>query len=213
MPYPNSSAVPDVPGDILLLAQEVDDTLTAEFGALQTPGYVPMVPTAVSGSGVSVNAVGLVSFASSTSIVVDGCFTSAFRNYRVEFESSGTAATVLFQFRLGGSTISTANYDRTELLARNAGVSSSTSLAGTSWTLLGFANTLIHGDVDISAPFVATATTALTRAGTHANPAASNISNGIVQNYLTHRLATAYDGFVITLSGAQSGTLRVFGKN
>jgi len=32
MPYPNSTAVPDVPGDVLLLAQEVDEQFTAIAG-------------------------------------------------------------------------------------------------------------------------------------------------------------------------------------
>jgi hypothetical protein len=35
MPYPNSSALPDVPGDILALAQEVDDVLTTELTGIQ----------------------------------------------------------------------------------------------------------------------------------------------------------------------------------
>lgn len=177
-------------------------------------GLVGVIPGSVSGSGVSFDSTtGIISFSSATSITVDDCFTSDFRNYRIFGESTGTAATYLFQFRNGSSTVSTANYDRTELLARNGAVSSSTNVGGTSWTLIGFSNTLIQWDMDLSAPNVAVPTTALSRAGTHGNPAASSTSNGIVQNYLTHRLSTAYEGFVLTLSGAQSGTLRVYGYN
>lgn len=176
-------------------------------------GLVPIVPTSVAGTGVSLNAAtGLITTSSSTAVNINGCFTSAFRNYRIFLESTGTAATVVVTLRASG-TDSITNYDRTELLARNATVSSSTNLNGASATVIGFANTLIQADIDLSGPQVAVPTTMLTRGGVHSNPAVQNTSNGLVTNFISHRPSTSYDGITITYSAAQSGTIRVYGYN
>ena len=176
-------------------------------------GLVGVVPGSVSGTGVTVDAVGVVSVSGSTDIAVNNCFTSEFRNYRIFGESTGTAATAIFNFRNNTTDVTTANYDRTELLARNGAVSSSTNVAGSGWTIIGFANTLMQWDIDISAPNLAVPTTALSRGFVHSNPAVQNTSNGMVQNGLSHRLSTAYNGFRIVLSNNQSGTIRVYGYN
>lgn len=188
------------------------DVLTANDANTYLQAIASVVPD-VSGSGVSIDtATGIISFSSATSVVVDNCFTTDYRNYRINIESTGTAATLIMNLRASG-TNSTTNYDRTELLARNATVSSSTNLNGTGATVIGFANTLIQADIEISGAALALPTTILTRAGTHGNPAASSTSNGLVTNYITHRPSTAYDGFELTYSNAQSGTIRIYGYN
>lgn len=175
-------------------------------------GTAPVIPTSVAGAGTSLNVVtGLISFTSATDIEVDGCFTSAFRNYRIVVESTGTAATTVMNLRTAGGANSTTGYDRTELVGRNATASSSTSLNGASATLVGFANTLFQCSLEVSGPQLAIPTTLLTLGGNHSNPAASNTANGIVANYITHRPSTSYAGFRIQYSAAQSGTVRVYG--
>jgi hypothetical protein len=192
-----------------ITASKVNEIITD----VNAVGLVQVIPTAVSGSGVSVDAVGRVSFTSATAVAVDGIFTSGFRNYKVSIDSSGTAATLVCVFRVSGVDVTTSNYDRTELLARNAGVTSSTTVAGASWTIIGFANTLIQASMDINTPQLAAPSTALALCGSHANPAVSNAANGFMQTYLTHRLSTSYDGMKWTFSAAQTGTLRVYGYN
>lgn len=175
-------------------------------------GTAPVIPTSVAGAGTSLNVVtGLISFTSATNVEVDGCFTSAFRNYRIVVESTGTAANVAITLRTSGGVDSVTNYDRTELLGRNATASSSTSLNGANAILIGFANTLFQSSLEISGPQLAIPTTMLTVSGIHANPAASSTSNGIVANYITHRPSTSYAGFALRYSAAQSGTVRVYG--
>jgi len=175
-------------------------------------GLIGMKPTSVSGSGVTVDAVGMVTFTSATTVIVDGCFTSSFRNYRVVCEATGTAGNHLVNLRAGGSN-DTSAYDRTENLARNATVSSATTLNASNWAVVGVSNTLVQWDMEISAPQLAVATTGLSRGGSHSNPAVSNVFNVLALNYLTHRTASAYDGLRVTISAAQSGTLRVYGYN
>lgn len=176
------------------------------------PGTVAVVPTSVSGSGVTADAFGLVTFTGATTVIVNGCFTSSFRNYRVVCEATGSAGSHLVNLRAGASN-DTSLYDRTENLARNGTVSSATTLNGSNWAVVGAANTLVQWEMDISAPQLAVATTGLSRGGSHSNPAVSNVSNLLAINYLTHRTASAYDGLRVTISAAQSGTLRVYGYN
>lgn len=176
-------------------------------------GLVPIVPTSVAGTGVSLNAgTGLITTTNATTANINGCFTSVFRNYRIFIESTGTASTLVVTLRASG-TDSITGYDRTELLARNATVSSSTNLNGASATIIGFSNTLMQANIDVSGPQLAVATTMLSSGGVHSNPAAVNIANGLVTNYITHRPSTSYDGVTITYSAAQSGTIRVYGYN
>ena len=188
------------------------DVLTANDANTYLQAIASIVPS-VSGSGVSVDtATGIISFTSATSIIITSAFSSDYRNYRINVESTGTASTLVFVLR-SGSTNSVTNYDRTEILARNATVSSATSLNGTSALVMGISNILIQGDVELSAPAVAVPTTMITRFGNHANPAVSSTANGIVINYVTHRPSTSYDGLEMTYSAAQTGTIRIYGYN
>ena len=186
------------------------DVLTANDANTYLQAIASVIPT-VSGSGVSVDtATGIVSFTSATSIIVTDAFSTAYRNYRINVESTGTTSSVTMNLR-DGATNSSTGYDRTEILARNATVASATSLNGTGATICGLVNILIQGDIEVSGPAIAVETTMLTRFGNHANPAVSNTSNGMTINYVTHRPTDTYDGFELTYSAAQSGTVRVYG--
>lgn len=173
-------------------------------------GMVPVVPGSVSGTGVSVNAAGAVTFTNTTSMVVNGVFTSAFRNYRIVLDSTGTAATHAFYLRASGTT-SITGYDGTELVARNATATSATLLNQAAWVLLGWAQTNAAWTLDVFAPQLALPTRGIFAGGSHANPAALSTANGFVSRHLSHRPTTAYDGLVIEFSAAQTGTVRVYG--
>lgn len=188
------------------------DVLTANDANTYLQAIASVVPD-VAGSGVSIDtATGIISFSSATSIVVDNCFTTDYRNYRINIESTGTAANLTFNLRASGTNSAT-NYDRTELLARNGTVTSGTTLDQTGAIINGMVNTLHQCDIEVSGAALALPTTILSRAGVHANPAASSTSNGLTTNYITHRPSTAYDGFELTYSNAQSGTIRIYGYN
>jgi hypothetical protein len=186
--------------------------LTANDANTYLQAVASMVPE-VSGTGVTVDtATGIVTFASATTISINDAFSTNYRNYRINLESSGTAATVVFRLR-AATVNSGASYDRTEILARNAGVTSSTTLNAANATVCEIANTLIQGDIEISGPALPIPTTIISRFGAHANPAASSTANGVAINFVTHRPSTAFDGFQIIFSAAQSGTIRIYGYN
>lgn len=188
------------------------DVLTANDANTYLQAVASIIPQ-VSGTGVSVDtATGIVSFSSATSIIITDAFSSAYRNYRINLESTGTASSFAFVLR-DGSTNSTTGYDRTEILARNATVASATSVNQANANVMGIANTLIQGDIELSGPAIAVSTTAICRFGNHSNPAVQNTSNGITINYVTHRPTDTYDGLEITYSAAQSGTIRIYGYN
>lgn len=174
-------------------------------------GYRGSIPTSVSGSGVAFDSTtGVVTFTNATSMVINGVFTSAFRNYRIVLDSTGTAATHAFNLRASG-TNSITGYDNTELVARNATVTSNTLLNQAGWVLLGWAQTNAAWTLDLFDPQLALPTRAIMAGGSHANPAALSTANGFVSRYLSHRPTTAYDGIVIEFSAAQTGVLRVYG--
>jgi len=186
--------------------------LTANDANTYLQAVASMVPE-VSGTGVTVDtATGIVTFASATTISINDAFSTNYRNYRINLESSGTAATVVFRLR-AATVNSSASYDRTEILARNAGVTSFTKLNDSNATVCEIANTLIQGDIEISGPALPIPTTIISRFGAHANPAASSTANGVAINFVTHRPSTAFDGFQIIFSAAQSGTIRIYGYN
>lgn len=192
-----------------ITASKLNEIIAAvnAIGVTQMTGLT----VAYTGTAASMGSDGRVTFSSVTDLTVYGLST-AYDDYQFRLSSSGNASTVLMQTTNGSGTPSSAAvYDRTENVARNGGVTSSTSVGQTSWTVLGFANTLIQLDISVSGLRDARPTTAFSRAGTHANPAVSSTANGVVTNLLSHRNATSYSGIKFTFSDVQSGTLRILG--
>lgn len=212
MPYPNSSAVPDVPGDILLLAQAVDDTLTAELGGLLSSGLVPVVPT-VAGSGVSVDAAGLVTFTAASAVNVNGCFTSAYENYLVQFRvpTRSTGGQVQLRLRLSGTDNTASEYDYQRLVASSTTAASTTASAGNIWDSIAGGNRATQrGQFTFLAPALAVPT--FVDANVSDSDATSNF--GRVGYSGWHRASTAFDGFsLISSTGTMTGTLKVYGYN
>lgn len=188
--------------------------INAIIDEVNLSGSLGVIPTSVAGSGVSFDSTtGVITFSSATTVNINGVFSSAYRNYQIVFDATGTAATIAMTLRASG-TDSIVNYDLTENLARNATVSSSTALNAASWAISGATggNTTHAATIDVFVPFVTRETRILSTVGTHANPAASSIANALKIGYGTHRLKSAYDGFSLAFSAAQSGTLRVYGR-
>jgi hypothetical protein len=67
-------------------------------------GLVKVIPTSVAGSGVTLGATGTVTFAASTSVSINGCFSALYSNYRVVIAGSGTDnLDGSLRFRAGGT--------------------------------------------------------------------------------------------------------------
>jgi|LakMenEpi03Aug12_release.lakeMendotaPanAssembly.Ray.scaffolds.fasta_scaffold46988_6 hypothetical protein len=84
--------------------------------SLERQGLTQIVPTSVTvagaGSSGSVSSTGVVSFSTTTSVIVNGCFSSAYNNYRIMYQNDpSTGASMTARFTTGGSANSNANYD------------------------------------------------------------------------------------------------------
>ena len=188
--------------------------INAIIGLVNRQGATAVIPTSVAGTGVTLGAGGKVSFAASTAVSVNGCFTSDFDTYRIEIDStsSGAAVYTLVE-RLSGTNAITA-YD----LQTNATVNGTNfpaqSLNQTSWTMnaQSFAGK-INMTIDLYNPALAVATTGLATVGGAANPMTTTAAL-VQQLFLSHRTTTAYDGFTLTAStGTITGSIRIYGKN
>lgn len=146
------------------------------------------------------------------SVSVRNVFSSLFQAYQIDLTSSASPASTLTVFLADslGASDTASNYDRTEILGRNATASSTTSAGASGWALgnqLDISQTLI----EINSPNIATPARGFSRVGIHTNPAASNTSNLLKFDYLTHRSSTAYPSFNLSFSAAVSGNVRVYG--
>lgn len=197
MPYPNSGVAPDGPAAILDLAQAVDDALTNQIQPeLDAVGLVWLQTLTGTGS----------------EIIVDGLPTE-YTGFLIELASRGSAASITAVLRTAApADVSAAQYDRTELLGRNALASSGTTAGATSWTIAGIANTRQVHRLDIEGLAQAVETMILHEGGTHADPAVQNAANGRYSTLLTHQADTAYRGIRFILSASQTYVCRVYGK-
>lgn len=176
-------------------------------------GLVPIVPTSVAGTGVSVDASGVVTFSGSTSVSLNGVFTSAYKHYRIVYRATGTGNpyTVGLRLRAAGVDASTANYLRGGYIsyAINTGSGNYNSSGEQGW-LVGYATNAASistsASIELASPALAEYTLATYQmVGYDGNHFVLNAGG-------THPVNTAYDGFtLVTGSGALTGTIQVFG--
>lgn len=181
------------------------------INAVNVAALWQVIPTSVAGTGVSVNAAGLVSFSSSPTVTVNGCFTSAYRRYRLVVDITTAANIVGMRLRASGSDDSTSNYDRQTLQGTVATASAANAVGQTSWGNLAI---LSASHTEGSAEFVLynpqrAARTRLT--GTVYSSDATTATAAATIG-ARHRATTQFDGFtLIPGSGNITGTLKVYG--
>ena len=175
-------------------------------------GHTAIIPTSVAGTGVTVGASGKVSFTASTSISLNGIFTSTYDHYKVEIYTTASSTAVLrVVLRSAGTDATAANYDYTLLYANSATPGSATVAANANWALnASISSTVMKHNLELTNPFLASMTTAIGRSVAYASavaPLIGNFGGG-------HRLSTSYDGLTFTTStGSLTGTIRVYGYN
>lgn len=141
---------------------------------------------------------------------VNGCFSSAFENYKVVIRHTsseappGTAYSI--RLRVSGSDNSTANSYVRERLISSAGSVSGATTTGADWNNVVVANnTLCTAEITFSRPFVAATTGFLVT---------SSRSDSVTTSGGQHNQSTSYDGFsLIAGSGTITGVIRVYGYN
>ena len=175
-------------------------------------GHTAIIPTSVAGTGVTVGASGKVSFTASTSISLNGIFTSTYDHYKVEIYTTASSTAVLrVVLRSAGTDATAANYDYTLLYANSGTPGATTVAANAYWTLnAAILSTVMKHNLELTNPFLASMTTAIGRSVAYASavaPLIGNFGGG-------HRLSTSYDGLTFTAStGSLTGTIRVYGYN
>lgn len=186
--------------------------INAIIGQVNLQGYTAVIPTSVAGTGVTVGASGKVSFTASTSISLNGIFTSTYDHYKVEIYTTASSTAVLrVVLRSAGTDATAANYDYTLLYANSGSPGSATVAANANWTLnASISSTVMKHNLELTNPFLASMTTAIGRSVAYASavaPLIGNFGGG-------HRLSTSYDGLTFTTStGSLTGTIRVYGYN
>jgi hypothetical protein len=181
-------------------------------------GLINVVPTSVSvGSGsASVGANGGVTFTGVNPITINGCFNSAYENYKIIVScqqnssnadwaftttSSGTVAASTW----GAAGVSAFAATSGALFATNAQNAASIQIAASG------NSTYSRCNIDIFSPALSVPT-ALTNLFMSGFSGAGTNTGGFINGY--HNTALAYDGFRITpTSGTITGTVRVYGYN
>lgn len=204
----------------------VGDDVTASktnevITAVNLTGLVGVIPTSVSGTGVSYDATtGLVTFTAATTasgINVNGCFTADYANYKVVWDipTTSTNLNLTMQLRVSGTSAATA-YDR--LVIGGTGAIATATVANnlnqTSWQVAAATTAQHHSILDLWRPAVAVGTVGFLVGSGLTNPPTAAGTFATQQSTLFHRTATAYDGFTIAPStGTCTGTLRIYGYN
>jgi len=148
-------------------------------------------------------------FSAVSSVSIDGCFTSTYRNYRIVLENvNSTTSENRVRLRASSTDNTDAVYDRANVYNSSGGTSGQNSVAQDHWRFdTNFAAVINARSFDVYAPALAERTFvnehSVETAGTDIFVSLSGLG---------HRNATAYDGFTYyAVSGTITGTLRVYG--
>lgn len=192
-----------------VLASTVQTTIDG-LVARKLSGLTPIIPTSISNSSgtASFNSTtGLVTLSGCGDLMLNGVFTSAYKNYKIMFHASGSANTnfgsiLAVGFCSGGTKNNTNNYTYTNLYSQSGstGTGAGTS-SGTNWIFLGY-----HKDftLEVMQPANASTGTMASFIGTY-NHTLMMGSGGFNSN-------AAFDGIQFA-NNFYTGTMQVYGYN
>jgi len=185
----------------------------------QTSALIPITPSSVvpvgAGSSASSNALGLVTFASCTSLQLAGVFSSRFRNYKVIIDSikGGQTSSDATYVRLGNATTFVDTNYAGGFNSIESGYTATNNLNSTSQAWLNYHRTIgVNAvyDITISKPFLSENTTFLHYSQGFAPGAAYSYGYGAC----VHQASTSYSALSLYITGGTfSGTIQVFGYN
>lgn len=208
------------------LADSASSAITADRARLATleagslSGLIPVAPQTVqyTGGTVSTNTLGVVTFAGSTAISLNGVFTANFKNYKIIWNlySSSLSGGAAWYMRLRNGGVdysSTADYysggiDLAATTVTGINTSQNQLLVGTLGSI--YTSEFAHASMEIYRPKESKATAYNYQS---ACIYSGNNYSSIRQGELT--LTNSYDGFSFYPggSGNMSGTVQVFGFN
>jgi len=221
--FPNTGAtvidatadLPGSPSEGMMVFQKDTNELKIYDGAVWVsmldtdtpPAMVLIQPTSVSGC---TNTGGNISYSATTSMNVNGVFTSAYENYVIEhytFTSTASVTNGIFVLTASGSPSIASYYERMWYNQPSIGFTTAitNNTSALSWMFYG-GNVGGGGRVNIYRPAM-TYNTTFNWAQTSWNTVDNITTNGGGLHYSN----SAYDGFKITSTTAFSGNLRVYG--
>jgi hypothetical protein len=177
-------------------------------------GLVPVAPTSVAGTGVTSGTGGKVTFTTSASISVNGCFTSAFEQYVIVFDipTIATAGNLVLRLRLAGTDLATSTY----VYGGTANNTTATAV-GSGGTFTGFylsrdpvGAISASGEVRLFSPALAVVKRVVSTAVTgNASYVTGDTVGGLQSS------AVAYDGFTVVNDAGSNmtGTFRIYGRS
>jgi hypothetical protein len=179
----------------------------------RSSGLVPIQPpTAWVGSGTATaSALGEIAFSGASSIQLNGVFTSAYRNYKINFVTTTvTASTVLnYRFTAGGNQ-NTTLYTTSGAYFRLNGASGAFVTGPTSQGVISW---ILENNNGMTFEVYNPANTVTTTMTTTAN-GGDNSTYSLIMASQRQNQNTAFDGIILFPSaGTISGTIQVFGYN
>ena len=209
---PSLTGVPTAP----TATAGTNTTQVATTAFANTAGGLALItPTSVDGTGVSLSGQ-TVSFSGSSSISVNGCFSSSYLNYRVEFNVTGSNAstTILLRVRKNGSDHvgSYSSVGPYYYLSAGTGYSTITASQAVSYFLIGGtpgSSGVGGGHIEFFGPKAPTTTTVQYCSGINIANTGAEWYSGMGIHYATYDP----DGFsIIGNSGyTLTGSLKVYG--
>lgn len=199
--------------DGVMAVQESDHSIWLYNGTSWQPvyfgGLVPITPTSVAGTGVTLSG-NVVSFSAATSVSLNGCFTSAFADYQIEFTVTNGSVALggTFRLRAGGADLSTGTYSQ-QLTYNSAPTTLATvyqsSLTAWSWAAAAYFGH--RATIKLFSPAIAVNKSVLVSSGGYGSSAVTKAELACLNTS-----TAAYDGITFLPStGNFTGTVRVYG--
>lgn len=171
-------------------------------------GLKLIIPTSVSGSGVTISETGKITFSSATTISVNQSFSSLYDNYLIVIRCLGSTANFpSIRLRNSGTDDSSSNYNHQYFSASGTGGGASRTTSTNLWYSFGTTTTNYSGGhFLLYSPF-------LNKSTVFISENSDSRSNATINDYAgTHNLSSSYDGFTIfPNTGSITGSLTIYG--
>jgi len=159
----------------------------------------------------TIGATGAVTFSGVTSVSLNGCFSSTYDNYLINFVSTGsTSSTFYLRLRAAGTDSSTGIYHWAAGRFRSDGVASNTNNNADTGGAFAYSEQAFATTINMFTPYLLqkTSFTASASSGT-----SGNLSYSGTYSTLHENTTTAYDGITIynANTASMTGTVRVYG--
>lgn len=189
-----------------------DTTLSAEYRKVAgawvantpsvTPGTIPMIPSSVAGTGVTVSGSRIVLSGATGTINLNDLFSSTYKHYMVKMRLKVTSGGSVGLLLRASGTDSTSGYDRQRLSGVSTTPAAAQALNTGSWELVAaLLSSGVHTvSLDLSFPADADYTTGAFIASSVDTPMTT--AAGVNNAAIGHRTASAYTGLSLALSSS-----------